>query len=206
MSDNIRLQKDNERLNEEVKSLKKELDRIYRVIDQYFAVDILDHINNTNSITQTANYYGLAPEWLYSKIPEWDDCNERLYGLADYKEYEYKIEGRQCELYYYDNIENETMQHKIRTPEPEEMELISYDYLCTGMSLYDIADKHNLIILNLFRLLKENRHIENETDIRGYEQFLKDYYGNYYNNDNYNYNDNDKDLKLIEKFYKLTNK
>jgi hypothetical protein len=74
------------------------------------------------------------------------------------------------------------------------------------MSLYDIADKHNLIILNLFRLLKENRHIENETDIRGYEQFLKDYYGNYYNNDNYNYNDNDKDLKLIEKFYKLTNK
>ena len=67
------------------------------------------------------------------------------------------------------------------------------------MSLYDIADKYDIIILNLFRLLKENRHIESESEIRGYEQFIKDYYGNYYNSGN-------KDLKLIEKFYKLTNK
>jgi hypothetical protein len=198
MSDNIRLQKDNEELNEQVKSLKKELDKIYRVIDEHLAVEILDHVNRTDSLAKTANYYGLEPEWLYYKIPEWDDCNERLRGLADYKEYEYKIEGRQCEEYYYDNLENETMQYKMRTPEPEEMELITYDYLCTSMSLYKIADKYDIIIFNLFRLLKENRHIESESDIRGYEQFLKDYYGNYYNND--------KDLKLIEKFYKLTNK
>ena len=93
MSDNIRLQKDNEELNEQVKSLKKELDRIYRVIDRYLATDILDHLNFTNSITKTANYYGLDPIWLYSKIPEWDDCNERLYGLSDYKEYEKKYEN-----------------------------------------------------------------------------------------------------------------
>jgi len=199
MSDNIRLQKDNEELNEQVKSLKKELYKIYRVIDQHLAVEILEHVDCTDSLAQTANYYGLNPEWLYSKIPEWDDCNDRLYGLSDYKEYKYKIEGRQCEEYYYDNLENETMQHKMRTPEPEEMELISYDYLCTGMSLYEIADKYDIIILNLFRLLKDNRHIENESDIRGYEQFLKNYYGNYYNSGN-------KDLKLIEEFYKLTNK
>ena len=199
MSHNILLQKENEDLKEEVNTLKKELDRIYRVIDEHLAVEILDHINRTDSLTKTANYYGLEPEWLYSKIPEWDDCNDRLYGLSDYKEYEYKIEGRQCEEYYYDNLKNETMQHKMRTPEPEEMELISYDYLCTGMSLYDIADKYDIIILNLFRLLKENRHIESESEIRGYEQFIKDYYGNYYNSGN-------KDLKLIEKFYKLTNK
>jgi hypothetical protein len=199
MSDNIRLQKDNEELNEQVKSLKKELDRMYKAIDKHLAVEILEHVDCTDSLAQTANYYGLNPEWLYSKIPEWDDCNDRLYGLSDYKEYKYKIEGRQCEEYYYDNLENETMQHKMRTPEPEEMELISYDYLCTGMSLYEIADKYDIIILNLFRLLKDNRHIENESDIRGYEQFLKNYYGNYYNSGN-------KDLKLIEEFYKLTNK
>jgi hypothetical protein len=199
MSHNILLQKENDDLKEEVKSLQKELDRLYTAIDEHLAVEILDHINRTDSLTQTANYYGLEPEWLYSKIPEWDDCNDRLYGLSDYKEYEYKIEGRQCEEYYYDNLENKTMQHKMRTPEPEEMELISYDYLCTGMSLYEIADKYDIIILNLFRLLKDNRHIENELDIRGYEQFLKNYYGNYYNS-------GDKDLKLIEEFYKLTNK
>ena len=196
MSDNSRLQKENDELINQVKSLKKELDRIYRVIDEHLAVEILDHINRTDSLTKTANYYGLDPEWLYFKIPEWDDCNERLYGLSDYKEYEYKIEGRQCELYY-DNLDY--LDEKMRTPEPEEMELISYDYLCTSMSLYEIADKHNIVILNLFRLLKENRHIESESDIRGYTQFLKDYYGKYYNNDNCN------DLKLIEQFYILKN-
>jgi hypothetical protein len=194
MSDNIRLQKENEELIIQVKGLKKELDRIYRVIDEHLAVEILDHINRTDSLTKTANYYGLDPEWLYCKITEWDDCNERLYGLSDYKEYEYKIEGRQCELYSYDYLDE-----KMRTPEPEEMELIAYDYLCTSMSLYEIADKHNIVILNLFRLLKENRHIESESNIRGYTQFLKDYYGNYYNNNNGN------DLKLIEQFYKITN-
>jgi len=196
MSDNIRIQKENEELREEVKKLKAELDRLYIAIDDHLAVEILTHVDRTDSLTKTANYYGLDPEWLYSKIPEWDDCNERLYGLSDYKEYEYKIEGRQCELYY-DNLDY--LDEKMRTPEPEEMELISYDYLCTSMSLYEIADKHNICILNLFRLLKENRHIESELDIRGYIQFLKDYYGKYYNNGNSN------DLKLIEQFYILKN-
>jgi predicted nuclease with TOPRIM domain len=88
MSDNIHLQKENVELREEVERLKKELDRIYSVFDKNFAVEILDHLNFTDSITQTANYYGLDPKWLYLKIPEWDDCNERLYGLSDYKEYE----------------------------------------------------------------------------------------------------------------------
>lgn len=196
MSHNILLQKENEDLKEEVNTLKKELDRIYRVIDEHLAVEILDHINRTDSLTKTANYYGLDPEWLYSKIPEWDDCNERLYGLSDYKEYEYKIEGRQCESYYYDNLDY--LDEEMRTPEPEEMELISYDYLCTSMTLYEIADKHKIVILNLFRLLKEHRHIESESDTRGYTQFLKDYYGSYYNSAS-------KDLKLIEQFYILTN-
>ena len=92
MSENITIQKENEELREEVERLKKELNIVSRVIDLYLATDILEHLDFTNSITKTANYYGLDPKWLYSKIPEWDDCNERLYGLSDYKEYEYKIE------------------------------------------------------------------------------------------------------------------
>lgn len=71
-----------------VKKIYILLNILSRVIDQYLATDILDHLNFTDSITKTANYYGLDPKWLYSKIPEWDDCNERLYGLSDYKEYE----------------------------------------------------------------------------------------------------------------------
>jgi hypothetical protein len=65
------------------------------------------------------------------------------------------------------------------------------------MSLYDIADKYNIVILNLFRLLKEERHVENEKDARGYQHFLRIYYGNYYNENV------SKELNLIEKFYKL---
>jgi hypothetical protein len=92
MTYNIIIKKENEELREEVERLKKELNILSSVIDRYLATDILDHLNFTNSITKTANHYRVDPKWLYSKIPEWDDCNERLYGLSDYKEYEYKIE------------------------------------------------------------------------------------------------------------------
>ena len=93
MLDNITIQKENEGLREEVERLKKELNILSSVIDRYLATDILDHLNFTDSITKTANHYRLDPIWLYSKIPEWDDCNERLYGLSDYKEYEKKYEN-----------------------------------------------------------------------------------------------------------------
>jgi len=92
MTYNIIIKKENEELREEVERLKKELNILSSVIDRYLATDIIDHLNFTNSITKTANHYRLDPKWLYLKIPEWDDCNERLYGLSDYKEYEYKIE------------------------------------------------------------------------------------------------------------------
>ena len=188
------LLQENNKLQEKIKYLKNELNSVYDVIDNHLAIKILEHVSITNSIKQTANYYKLDPDWIYCKIPEWDNCNDGLYNLSDYKEYLYKVEGRQVELEDFDCDDINEID-KIRTPEHIELESIFYDYLCTNMSLYDIADKYNIIILNLFRLLKEERHIENEIDTRGYKQFLKEYYGNYYNE-----NDNNK-LNLIEKFY-----
>jgi hypothetical protein len=192
---NNNILQENNKLHEKIKYLKHELDSVYDVIDKHLANEIIQHINKTNSIKLTANYYKIDPDWIYCKIPEWDDCNDRLYHLSDYKEYLYKVEGRQvelddCEFYDTNKID------KLRTPDHDELECIFYDYLCTNMRLYDIADKYNIIILNLFRLLKEERHIENEKDARGYHYFLKEYYGNYYN-ENVN-----KDLNLIEQFYK----
>lgn len=187
---------ENNKLQEKIKYLKNELNSVYDVIDNHLAIKILEHVSITNSIKQTANYYKLDPDWIYCKIPEWDNCNDGLYNLSDYKEYLYKVEGRQVELEDFD-CDDISAIDKMRTPSDDEVECIFYDYLCTNMSLYDIADKYNIVILNLFRLLKEERHIENEKDARGYQHFLRIYYGNYYNENV------SKELNLIEKFYKL---
>ena len=167
---------ENNKLQEKIKYLKNELNSVYDVIDDHLANKIIEHVSKTNSIKQTANYYKLDPDWIYCKIPEWDDCNDRLYNLSDYEEYLYKVEGRQVELEDFD-CDDITKIDKIRTPSHDDLECIFYDYLCTNMSLYDIADKYNIVILNLFRLLKEERHIENEKDARGYQHFLRMYYG-----------------------------
>ena len=187
---------ENNKLQEKIKYLKNELNSVYDVIDNHLAIKILEHVSITNSIKQTANYYKLDPDWIYCKIPEWDDCNDRLYNLSDYEEYLYKVEGRQVELEDFD-CDDITKIDKIRTPSHDDLECIFYDYLCTNMSLYDIADKYNIVILNLFRLLKEERHIENEKDARGYQHFLRMYYGNYFNENV------SKELNLIEKFYNI---
>ena len=187
---------ENNKLQEKIKYLKNELNSVYDVIDDHLANKIIEHVSKTNSIKQTANYYKLDPDWIYCKIPEWDDCNDRLYNLSDYEEYLYKVEGRQVELEDFD-CDDITKIDKIRTPSHDDLECIFYDYLCTNMSLYDIADKYNIVILNLFRLLKEERHIENEKDARGYQHFLRMYYGNYFNENV------SKELNLIEKIYNI---
>ena len=64
-----------------------------------------------------------------------------------------------------------------RTPDLEEMNKIIWDYINTNMSLYELADKYNFKINNLFRLLKINNLIVNETDAKGYHTFYTDYFG-----------------------------
>jgi hypothetical protein len=43
--------------------------------------------------------------------------------------------------------------------------------------MYELADKYNLTIYNLFRLLKENNLIEKETDAKQYAGFYVDFNG-----------------------------
>ena len=45
------------------------------------------------------------------------------------------------------------------------------------MSLYKLADKYDLQINNLFIILKENKVIEKETDVKGYASFYREYFG-----------------------------
>jgi hypothetical protein len=86
----------------------------------------------------------------------------------------------------------------MRTPEKDELDKIFIEYHSNNLSLYELADKYNLIIINLFRLLKENKLIEKESDAIGYNIFYKEYIGEY-NYNKYNINNN---LKLIKKYYK----
>jgi hypothetical protein len=127
-------------------------------------------------------------------IPDWDDCNDRLYGLEDYLVYRNRLEGRCHELELLDNMEDK----KMRTPDSDELDAIFTDYKKRKHSLYELADKYDLLILNLFRLLKEGGLIKSESDANGYDEFYKEYVGEY----SYNKYYINKNLKLIDLFYK----
>ena len=83
-------------------------------------------------------------------------------------------------------------------PDSDELDAIFSDYKKRKHSLYELADKYDLLIHNLFRLLKTHKLIESESDAFGYNEFYKEYIGENF----YNKYDIDTDIKLIEMFYK----
>ena len=148
-------------LQEEYKKLQERCYQKKRIIDNNIAIDILDYINECNNLTETARKFDCDPEELFYSIPDWDNCNERLYGLEDYIIYNNKLEGRCYELdNLKDNLEKKNNK-KMRNPDKEELESIFIDYKRRKHSLYELADKYDLLIINLFRLLKEHKLIEN---------------------------------------------
>jgi len=187
-------------LQEEYKKLQKRFYQKQRIIDNNIAIDILDYMNECNNLTETARKFDCDPEELFYSIPDWDNCNERLYGLEDYIIYNNKLEGRWYELdnlkYNLEKVDNK----KMRTPDKDELEAIFTDYKRRKHSLYELADKYDLLIINLFRLLKEHKFIENESDAFGYNDFYKEYIGESF----YNKYVIDTDLKLIDMFYKCS--
>jgi len=180
-------------LQEEYIKLQKRCGQKERLVNN-FACEITEYLEECNSLTETARKFNCSPEELYYCIPEWDDCNERLYGLDDYKFYKNKLEGRCDELYMYDLKKIDIL--KMRTPEQNELDLIFTDYN-NNLGLYQLADKYNLLIINLFRLLKEYKLIEKESDANGYD----DFYREYISASIYNKYDIDTDLKLIDMYY-----
>jgi len=181
-------------LQEEYKKLQKSCNMKKRIIDNNIAFEILDYLNECNNLTETARKFDCDPEELFYSIPDWDNCNERLYGVEDYSIYNNKLCGRYCELDDLKKIDNK----KMRTPDKDELDAIFADYKRRKHSLYELADKYDLLIINLFRLLKEYNFIEKESDAIGYNEFYKIYIGETF----YNKYDIDTNLKLIDMFYK----
>lgn len=168
-------------LEAENKRLKEKNKRLTQVIDarnKEDALDILEYFYSCSSIRKTAWNYNMEMEDLYESISEWEGCSDGLQRADDYEECRIEVIGRQeyDEEREYD-MNDEEFEQLMRTPEPEEITQIIADYNNSGLSLYQLADKYDLKITNLFRLLKENNVIEKETDAKGYASFFVEHNG-----------------------------
>jgi hypothetical protein len=193
-------------LKEEYNKLKKSSNNKQEIIDNNLAHDILASISKTNNLTKTAKEFNCEPEEIFYSIPCWDDCNDRLYELEDYEFYNYKIYGREnflgdcLQTLQYNDLEE--FNKLMRTPGQEELDGIFVEYKSGELTLYQLADKYNLVIINLFRLLHEHKLIESEADLIGYDEFYKEYIGEYEFN-KFNIKTN---LGLIDMYYYYLNK
>ena len=191
---------DNKLLNHKVEHLK---DRIDAIIDDK-AVEILDHFRCTDSIRRTAWNYGMEMEELYHLIIQWDDCDDGLRGADDYIECTIEVYGRkQYDEEHEDEFTEQELEaereQKMRTPEQDTINKMIEDYKdASDLSLYELADRYELWINNLFRLLKENNLIEKETDAKGYDSFYIEHLGTRYCAKS----DKKTDLELIEEYYR----
>jgi len=153
--------------------------RMTDYIEETMQESVMDGFEFYKNIKVTAENYKLDMDVLYHLIPIWFDRSDSNYERSqadDYEECMIEIMGREkydAEL----EFTSEEMNIMNRTPDLEEMNKIIYDYINTNMSLYELADKYNLKINNLFRLLKINNLIVNETDAKGYDTFYTDYFG-----------------------------
>jgi hypothetical protein len=142
------------------------------------AVEILEFFHSCSSIRRTAWKYGMDMEEMYELIPQWDGCRDGLQSADDYDECRIEVVGRQeWDEEKEDSMTEEEKAIRDRTPDAAEMSKIIADYKDSSLTMYEIADRYNLNIYNLFRLLKENKLIEKETDAKQYAGFYVDFNG-----------------------------
>jgi hypothetical protein len=164
-------QQKNTMLNHEVCHLKERIDDL--INDN--AIKILDYFSMCLNIRKTAWKFGMSMEELYERISEWDDHSNLLESACDYDECRIEVIGRK--EYDEDKIEPEDFLLRNRIPSANEVTKIIEDYKGSNLSLYELADRYDLQINNLFRLLKETGMIEKETDAKGYDNFYTEYLG-----------------------------
>ena len=142
------------------------------------AVEILEFFHSCSSIRRTAWKYGIDMEEMYELIPQWDGCRDGLQSADDYEECRIEVVGRQeWDAEQEAEMTADELAIRDRTPDAEEMSKIIADYTDSSLSMYELADRYNLCIYNLFRLLKENTLIEKETDAKQYAGFYVDFKG-----------------------------
>jgi hypothetical protein len=139
---------------------------------------ILEYFHSCSSIRRTAWRYGIELEEMYELIPQWEDTWRGLEAASDYDECRMEVIGRQeWDAEQEESMTEEELEIRDRTPNQEELDCLISDYKNSSLSIYELADKYNLCIYNLFRLLKENNIIDKEIDAKGYSGFYTEYNG-----------------------------
>ena len=197
---------DNKVLKETILRLENELTigklknkELKKIIDSLIgdnAEKILNYFNSCSSIRKTAWKFGINMEELCELIPEWDGCHDGLQNADDYIECRIEVVGRSCYDDENDEYSYDELEERSRTPDDIELNNILSDYKDSNLSLYELADRYNLWINNLFRLLKENKIIDKETDVKYYAKFYTEYKGVW------SQWDGKSEIGLIDEFYK----
>lgn len=177
-----KLQETNEKQSKEIRILKASNLALKETIDagnEDNANEVLDYFHRVHSIRKTASAYCMEMAELYELIPQWEDSREGLKAADDYKECRIEVIGRRE---YDEELEKditwEEREFRERALDTDDVYKIISDYIeNTNLSLYEIADKYELRINYLFRLLKENKVIDKETDANGYDGFYEEHMG-----------------------------
>lgn len=189
------LEEQNQKLKKQNKSLRSAIERR----NEESAETILEYFANSNSIRDTAWFYGIDMEELFELIPEWDGCRDGLQGADDYHGCRLEVLGRALEDEEKEScMTNEELEERMRTPDDEEVVYIIKHYNDNKLTLYEIADRFDIKIENLFYILKENKVIEKETDVNDYKDFYTEYHGTQEKEW-----DGKSEIGLIEEFYKI---
>jgi regulator of replication initiation timing len=172
---NAKQLKEIKQLNESNSALKETID----ARNEDNAPEILEYFHSCSSIRRTAWAHGMEMAELYELILQWEDSREGLQSADDYKECRIEIIGRR----EYDEEEEEDMtwaerKFRERALDDEDINAIISDYKdSTNLTLYELADRYELKINYLFKLLKENKVIDKETDAKGYAGFYQEHMG-----------------------------
>jgi hypothetical protein len=169
-----KLEKENVTVKEYNKELKNRMDDL---IDEN-AVKILEYFHSVHSIRRTAWKFGMEMDELYELIPQWDDCSDGLKNADDYIECRIEVIGRrEYDEEEEENMTKEELEFRLRPLDEEDITNIIADYKESTLSLYELADRYELQINYLFRILKEKNIIEKETDAKGYAGFYEEHMG-----------------------------
>ncbi len=172
----------NARQASKITKLQEQNQNLREIVDarnEENAPEILEYFHSIRSIRRTAWAYGMEMEDLFELIPQWEDCREGLKSADDYEECRIEIIGRrEYDEEQEDDMTKEYLEFRQRPLDADEVKQIIDDYKeSSNLTLYELADRYELQINYLFRLLKENNMIEKETDAKGYAGFYEEHMG-----------------------------
>jgi ribosomal protein S25 len=178
----VKLTETNARQAFEITKLQEQNEILKEVVDarnEENAPEILEYFHSIHSIRRTAWAYGMEMEELYELIPQWEDCRDGLKSADDYEECRIEIIGRrEYDEEQEDDMTKEYLEFRQRELDADEVKQIIDDYKeSSNLTLYELADRYELQINYLFRLLKENKVIDKETDAKGYSGFYEEHMG-----------------------------